>query len=559
MKNNCRYIMLGGLLFSMSVAAQEVATADTTVNRTVVVEQDYMPEVAEATKINVLPSIEQPSVEKSAVAYAYQSAPSTDIPAGKMAVINQDSPAKSIQSGFIRAGYGNRGNLDAAASFLFRLSARDRLSLGILADGMDGKIRLNSDSKDKWDARYYQTQANLAYSHAFHKVELDLAGHFDMHQFNYMPNMYLDKQQRFLSGSVHVGVGSTNGMDAVRFNAETNLLLYSRNLTLFPDKVNEYRVKTLGEVSGDISDVSSIAIGLEMNNLIYNQPEKKGLCAFENRTLLDLNPAYEYNSNGTKIRVGANVDLSFGAGKAFRISPDVEAQFSFADSYVFFLNATGGRRISDFRRLEHVNPYITDNTSLIDAYELVNASLGFKASPVNGLWFLLAGGYQYIQDDLYTGIREMESKRNETYSYYAANTDASNFFAQARLSYAFKNYVDFSAGFEYRKWKENSDLGALYLSQKPNYKLDVQLGINPFKPLRIKVGYNYLVRMEELKTPYGQEQKRMNNLYLSASYDVLRWLSVYTQMNNLLNDRYCEIPFIPAQGFNFVVGLRCQF
>ena len=568
MKKRHLYTILGGMLCSLTAAAQGELAADTTVNRTVVVEQNYLPEVADATKINVLPSVEQPSVEKSPVAYANQPAPSVEIPAGKMAVIGTERPARRIGTGFLRAGYGNRGNLDAAASFLFRLSARDRLSLGVLSKGMKGDVPMITQKDGLWDAFDYQTQANVGYSHLFRKVEFNLAGNVNVRHFNYMPDMAMGINQNFLSGSAHVGVQSSDAMEQVRFKAETNMMLYRRRLTLVDDKTREMRVKTAAEVSGSISDASTVTVGVEMNNLIYNQPKLEGMPRFESRTTLDLNPSYEYNNNGKMVRIGANVDLSMGAGKAFRISPDVEAQLTFANSYVLFLNATGGRKLSDFRRLENENPLITenpritDNTRLVDTYELVNASLGLKASPANGLWFLLAGGYQYLQDDLYTDcdveMPECQGCPN-LYDYYARHTDAYNFFAQVRLSYAFKQFVDFAAGFEYRKWNAKSDFGYLYLSQRPNYKLDVQLGIRPIASLHVHVGYNYLVRCEELIPPYGTASKQLNDLYLSASYDVLRWLSVYTRMNNLLNERGCVIPFVPQQGFNFVVGLRCQF
>ena len=42
---------------------------DTTLTRTVVVEQEYDPDIMDASKVNVLPRIEEPTVSKKAVEY----------------------------------------------------------------------------------------------------------------------------------------------------------------------------------------------------------------------------------------------------------------------------------------------------------------------------------------------------------------------------------------------------------------------------------------------------------------------------------------------------------
>lgn len=52
-------------------------------------------------------------------------------------------------------------------------------------------------------------------------------------------------------------------------------------------------------------------------------------------------------------------------------------------------------------RLETYNPYSDPSNEMRDTYEQLNATLGFKASPVTGLWFNLFAGYQNLKDDLY--------------------------------------------------------------------------------------------------------------------------------------------------------------
>ena len=65
-----QYILAGTMLVSLSLGAQaQTQPQDTTMNRTVVVEQEYNPDIMDASKVNVLPRVEPPTVSKKAVEY----------------------------------------------------------------------------------------------------------------------------------------------------------------------------------------------------------------------------------------------------------------------------------------------------------------------------------------------------------------------------------------------------------------------------------------------------------------------------------------------------------
>ena len=80
-----QYILAGTMLVSLSLGAQaQTQPQDTTMNRTVVVEQEYNPDIMDASKVNVLPRVEPPTVSKKAVEYDATLMPATQIPAGIM-------------------------------------------------------------------------------------------------------------------------------------------------------------------------------------------------------------------------------------------------------------------------------------------------------------------------------------------------------------------------------------------------------------------------------------------------------------------------------------------
>ena len=185
-----------------------------------------------------------------------------------------------------------------------------------------------------------------------------------------------------------------------------------------------------------------------MNNLIYGNELKENKDRikdiFKNRTTLDLNPYYELNNDSWRVHVGANVDLSFGNGKAVRVSPDVKAQYVFSDSYVLYAKATGGRQLNDFRRLETYNPYLDPGQEVKDTYEQLNAGLGFKASPTPGLWFDIFGGYQNLKDDLYQSADAWEGGDGANYI-GLGQTHTDNFYAGIKASYEYKDLFAISS------------------------------------------------------------------------------------------------------------------
>ena len=551
----------GGLLTAASVLfcstlslQAQTQSKDTTLTRTVVVEQEYNPDIMDARKVNVLPRVEEITVSPNAVQYDGAMAPAVNIPAESMSAFAGKEVQPDPKQGYVRLGYGNNGNLDAKANYLFLLSARDKLNLSFAMDGMDGKLDMvNTD--EKWNSYFYRTRAGLNYLHRFGKADLDIAGNFGLSNFNYLRALPLARQ-KFTSGDVHLGVASTDDSFPLQFKLETNLLLYSQAFYAFDDKSsNESIVRTKASVSGEISEGQKAGVAVEMNNLFYNNE------LLENRTLLLLNPYYRWGNDVANIHAGANVDLAFGYGKTFRVSPDISANYIFSDSYVLYAQATGGRRISDFRRYEMTSPYGLIDGQQEDGYEQFNARIGFKASPVSGLWFNLHGGYQDIKNDLYHFFEPIYYPAESSYYpyartdrslfYYTSNTN--NMYAGLGIKYDYRDMVFVSVGGQYYNWdSDNNDA----LLMKPEFKLDFQLGVRPISGLHVNLGYQYVQRT---KFKDYQEMNAINNLSLDFAYNVFDGVSIYAKASNLLNKSYSYYLTYPAQGINFLGGLSFRF
>ncbi|WP_418698376.1 TonB-dependent receptor [Bacteroides sp.] len=548
-----QYILTGMALAAFPLGAQaQTQVKDSTVNRTVVVEQEYNPDIMDASKVNVLPKVEPPTVSKKEVEYDATLTPAGVIPATTMqAYTGKETQTKALP-GYARLGYGNYGNLDVRANYLFTPSDKDRINLTFRMDGMDGKLDLPDDGGD-WNSFYYRTHAGMDYVHAFRKVDLNVAGNFDLSNFNLRPGTY-DSKQKFTSGDVHFGVKSTSDDLPLQFRAETNLLFYERqnDITLFDMK--EGMVRTKADVSGSISDEQSVGLALGMDNVFYNGDW------FENYTALNLNPYYTFRNDDWKIRLGAHVDLAFGFGKQFRVSPDVSAEYTFSDSYTLYIQAKGGKLQNDFRRLESITPYGQMMQQADATYEQLNAALGFKASPAPGVWFNIYGGYQDLKNDLLrTPTYYMVNYDTQFNSYYGHTIEfcthnTHNIYAGAEVSYSYKDIISFSASGVYRDWKISGEDSDWYLSFKPSLEANLRIDLRPVPVVLVSLGYQHIAREN---TDYKIDP--VGNLYLSGSYELFKGISVYARANNLLNKDYQYYWEYPTEGINFVGGVSFQF
>ena len=533
--------------------AQTTQPKDTTMTRTVVVEQEYNPDIMDASKVNVLPKVEEPTVSKKEVEYATTFFPATSVPAGLMRPYTGKEVQPGTTPGYVRAGYGNYGNLDVLANYLFRLSQKDKLNVRFQMDGMDGKLTLPFTDGEKWNAFYYRTRANVDYTHQFNKLDLNIAGNFGLSNFNFLPDAAVRKQ-KFISGDIHFGVKSTDTELPLRFNAETNLMLYERQYDSGFLNSREYIVRTKALVTGGISDEQTVGIGFAMDNVLYKNNH------FENYTSLGLNPHYRLENDDWKIRIGALVDMAFGFGKKFRAAPDVAVEYNFSDSYILYAQAKGGKLQNDFRRLETFCPYGQVFSQPDATYEQINAAIGFKASPAIGLWLNLYGGYQNLKDDLFFQPADFESAANEYSPMLSIGQwNTSNIYAGAEIRYGYKNIFSFSATGVYRNWDAKDDsqsnAGAYALVYKPAFEADLHIDVHPVSALLLNLGYRHISR-EKVE---GNKVDAVNNLYAGGSYEFFKGISVYARIDNLLNQDYQYYWGYPTEGINFTGGVSFKF
>lgn len=551
-------IILAFLPLSVAYAQQ-----DSTLNRTVVVENEYNPNIMDASKINVLPRVEEPAVMKKGIEYATALRPVSAWTYESMSPITREWAMNRAKRGYVRAGYGNYGNVDFKAGYLWNITGKDRLKVGVSLDGMNGKLK-HWNAED-WKSRFYSTEFRLDYSHDFSKVTLNLGGGLQSQVFNYMPDSEMhtasaratDKQHHTL-GDFHIGVSSRDESLPLQFTLQTGLkyfgikypLDYSGNASTGKEKI----VHTEGDVWGKLDNEQRVGIRFEMDNLFYSSDSLMG-----NYTSLGLNPYYMLESDDWRVRVGAHVDWQSGEDSGIDVSPDVKAEYLFSESYVLYLHALGGRELNDYRRLNAFSPYWSLNARMPSTYVPLNATLGFKASPVNGLWFNVFGGYRICKDELFCNLVDADGY----YFTHFLQDKAKTAYGGAELKYGYKDWFDASLKGTFYSWKTDNENEELYLVTKPKFELNFYAEAKVFEGLKVNLGYEYVQRKEYVIEEGNSSRDfglgNISNLSVGASYTFLKDLSVFGRVSNLLNKQYYYEYGYPAEKLNVLAGLSLAF
>lgn len=534
------------LLLSTSLYAQEQKN-DSLLSRTVVVEQEYSPLIEDATKINVLPQVEEPSVENRPVEYSMEVMATKLFPYEQMNNYTATEQQPTAKPGYLRLGAGNYGKVDFYGNYLFNLSDKDKLNIQADLKGHNGSFE-RYNGPGEWDSRFYRTRAGVDYAHAFNKVDFQAAGHLGVSNFN----LTYGDRQRFTSGDVQLGVKSKNPSQELQFCANTSLLFYQRAHDVEPLK--ELILRTKANLSMNLTDeTQQVGMGVRIDNNFIKK---------RNYSTIDLNPYFRKQGNNWQFKLGAIVALATNYGEELYISPDINFNYQTSKNSVLYLKATGGRRMNDFRALEQINPYVKITTPYESGFEQLNASVGYKVGGESGWYLHLYGGYQMLKNELlatFDNIKEGDIYYFDQYSYLPnpifKQCDLNNFFAGADIAYHHKQMFSLIASLKYQGWEEKESLND-YCYLLPELTANVALQFNPIRKLRAELGYHHIGYTKGatifMPDSYG-------NLYLQADYNLFNHIDIYMRANNLLGNTNQHYIGYPTEKANFLGGVTFQF
>ncbi|WP_239472886.1 outer membrane beta-barrel protein [Bacteroides caecigallinarum] len=567
-------LICAGLVTLTNVAAQQQQKNDSTVNRTVVVENQYNPEVMDAFKVNVLPKIEEPAVAKTQIDYASAIHPLGSFPVTHMDAMERELSPEKAKRGYVRLAHGNRNNTDLKGAYLWNITDRDVLDVMATFHGYSGNIgagydfdrvtdipTLNYDGE--WKHRFFRTGASLKYTHDFDKVSMYVGGDFASQVFSYMPNLFesfLQSEEKteapsfghqlFMSGGGYVGVSSVKDALPVEFAFQTGYKMFNRKHGIYiPEGISESVVNTKGYISAGIDDRQDIGVTFGMDNVFYDK-------SFSSYSLIKLRPYYSVKTESVSFTAGVNVDFQISNDGGLKLSPDVRFDYTFADNYLLYVHVTGNTRLNDFGTINGFSPFWVQSPiynsplQLNTTYTPYDAKIGLKASPFTGFGLGIYGGYRETRNELFS---MPYSDEGGIYN-RIAQAKARVAYAGLSVDYSFRDILDFGLNGNFYSWNVQNEMEKL-LWLKPLYSIGFNARAKVFKGFHATAEYTY----EGRKKTLGIKADAVNELNIGAEYLFNDRVNVFLKLNNLLNKNYVTESGYPVQGFNVMAGVSLNF
>lgn len=545
------------LASTVYVQANEIQEKDTLTERTVIVENMYTPNIGEAKKISLIPPIPEIKSEKKQVSYetqapvfggefpTYTTGSKGDIPT---------TPYKR-NHGYLRAGYGNRGNLDSRLHYRATLDERDVLEADVRLYGMNGDIKTPA-AGGTWKARTYQTHAQADWKHRWERWEMNMAAGGKSHVFNYWNTPSVSQgRQNILTGFAQISANNLLEETPVTFKAGTTLLYARQKYATDGKNPSEVHLHTEGNFNLKMGEGAHITFGLEMDNLFYSIPDK--LPEMKNYTSIGLNPAYTLEKNGWKARLGIHADIQTAHGKTLQLAPDIKGEYRLGKKSALQLDINGGRTINDFHRQAILNPYIpyfqpslpwNKTQQPKNSYTYVNIMGGWKMTPTDGFTLNAYAGYQLTKDQLFGTTNPQTSYNTFT------QDDANRVYVGIGARYNYRHLLSTQLKWQWERW--DSEVIDNYITLLPEMSLNWSATFNPIEELHIGLAYTYTRRS---KTAEDWRPEAVNNLGANVSYNLLQGLTIYIKGDNLLAQTYFDHVACPAQGFNLMAGAALDF
>ena len=532
---------------SLGVFAQKKVKADSALNRTITVENEYIPDLMSVTKVNVLPTTKQMEATKLPVKYEMNPIADYKIKNHTIEPFTLNLAKPPFNKGYLGVGYGNNGNFDLKAGYLFKSSEKDKWMTDLSVSGFNAILRVPLDSSFNWTSKYFRSSINESYQHLFKTWDLSVIGHLSYQGNNYINEKAAEaKTDKSSDFSIRSLFHSNSNSLPIQFNAEAAIMGYNH-----PTQLHETDIRLMGDFWTPFSaDTTNNTFGLKfrMDHFSYSSNNWSNEISFQTNPYLKLISSDKYS-----IRLGLHADFA-NKGTRLQLSPDLQFKINILDKLVAYSTITGGREINDFYSLNSFSPYWgKDSLEIKDSYVKSNIRLGLNGCLVSGLWMNLYGGYEWKKNDLI--VRGLLNSNNNLYL-SLGNADTEHGYLGFDLKYDFEELFEVYASGLYNHWT-NTSLNSLLQKKRFEWKLGGEYNFN--RKLSVNADYNIIIYQSAVLTSGMYRMPAVNSLGVGMDYKLLNYLSVNAHISNLFNRRYQDFYGYPAQKLNFLVGVSFRF
>lgn len=585
------------------MAATVIGAGAQTLHQEITVTRDITPTRREATRLSVTPAITLPTLSRVSLKAAYN-----DVPAQVKPLISFLEPAAyadtlytSPYRGYV-AGALFPGVFNAGLSAGYRIVDTDRyrLSAWMQYNGNNYRRRPGDASSDPsliWRDNTVALGADLRISVGKVSTLRASADYLYSRYNNYLiggdaltpafdrynqsaHRLNFDLQWLSRSGALRYSAGAgVRSFGYGTFSPELNVrsIIDAQERLTDVDPVKETAFNIVGKATLPFGEISDVHLGASLDMLHHSEGVTLGIPAqdtpvsfdrVDSKTngLLALTPGFSFNGSNFKAGIGVRLDVSFNAGKAFHIAPDVNVAWTPSSFFAIEASATGGVVNNSLSSLWDVTPY--QLPAMIYDYSNVPLDLDGRITigPFRGAYVQFFGGWAKASDWLMpvvaSGCRAgavFDPVTVKGYRLGAAVGYKWRDRAEARLSYttAPGDYDE-----AYYRWRDRA-----------RHVLEASVKVNILENLSAEATYSLRAGRKVITRSYlplttdglmmatfsTTVLHNSSDLSVKATYRFTDRLSFFLVGENLLDHTSYDISLRPDKGISGLIGASLKF
>lgn len=562
---------MAALAFSAGLFAQ---TPDSLLRRQLELERDFNPSLLDADKINSLPALREPVVQKANTNYstwAGRTTPPLEIALPRPADIMTEIPY-SLKKGYLSFQAGNYANLDGAFGYRFVEQAKHNLAFTFLHNSTNGDINYVQDSDPAGNTAYLMDNlGKLAYRYDADAMLFDMEVSYLHALFNYYGNTfgherYFDNEnQRLGVFNARLGLHSKES-DRLNYRGSLDFSNFSTKFgyTLNGEPIRGNQLNAMAGFDKPFRDINTkIGIDGSLFTTFYQGD-------FDNYFLLNASPYIRFGELNRSARLGVNVLFQDADKMRIRVAPNVKLHWGLTDHTSLYANILGGFQNNTFLEMMNESRYFLSYTPVKPAFSIIDIDGGIKIGEINGFRFDIFGGYRKTDDahflvhhgqeviggDVLGNFREVLSPVYGSLSHtHIGGLFQSNIWAPLDLSLLLKkNFYDVTDMTIYGV--QVADPKAY---NKPGLEIELTGSLEVNENLHFSMNYYFANDRWSYYEGQNSEMDNINDLNMGASYRISDAFSFSVKANNMMNQQYDLWYGHPSQGFSLMGGFTFLF
>ncbi|MDD3624378.1 MAG: hypothetical protein PHT17_02180 [Proteiniphilum sp.] len=565
------YISLAILACTAGITAQ---TQDSLLRRQLELERDFNPTLLDADKINSLPALREPVVQKANTNYspwAERITPPLEIALPRPGNIMTAIPYHT-QKGYLSFQAGNYANVDGAFGYRLLEKERQSLAFSFTHQSTNGQVEyIQRNTPENSDAFFMDNRGELAFRHNGDANDISLNLSYLHSRFNYYGNrfgneaFFNEENQRLGVLQASLGVASKES-DLLNYKGALNLKNFSTGLAYpaLPDPLRGNEIQIMAGFDKPFRNSSSkVGIDGSLTTALYGDD-------WNNYMLVNAAPYLRFGGLNRSARLGADILFQTGNKTRVRVVPNIALRMGITERTSLYANIHGGFIHNTFLDLMGESRYILPATDVRPSFSIVDMDAGLRIGEVDGFRFDLFGGFRKTDDAHFLLLHGVTMNGDEVPGPFVEGLKpVYGDLAHTHLGGMIhaKSWAPLELSLRVKKnfytvknlTVDESSIADPKAYNKPGMEIDLKGVLEVSEQLRFSMNYYFAGERWSYYEGENLQMENINDLNLGAAYQISNAFSLSIKANNLMFQHYDLWYGHPAQGFNVMGGFTFCF